>query len=43
MKFLYVAYVITWVIHLAYLGILRRGFKRVKQELQELNHKDVPR
>jgi len=43
MKFLCAAYIITWVIHLAYLGILRRGFKRVKQELQELGQKDVSR
>jgi CcmD family protein len=39
MNFLYTAYAITWVIHLAYLTILRRGFKRAKQELEALQRK----
>ncbi len=39
MKFLYAAYAVTWIIHLAYLGILRRGYTRVKAELEELGRK----
>jgi hypothetical protein len=39
MKFLYAAYAVTWVIHLVYLGILRREFKRAKQELADLRRK----
>ena len=35
-KFLYAAYAITWVIHLVYVGTLARGYKRVKEELEEL-------
>ena len=40
MKFLYAAYAVTWIIHLAYLGILRRGFQRAKQEMEELKQKN---
>jgi hypothetical protein len=40
-KFLYAAYAVTWLIHLAYLGILGRGYKRVKEEREELNRKDL--
>ena len=40
-KFLYAAYAVTWVIHLAYLGILGRGYQRVKQELKELERKQT--
>jgi CcmD family protein len=39
-RFLYIAYAATWIIHLTYLAILGRGYKRVKEELHELgqNH-----
>jgi hypothetical protein len=38
-KFLYAAYAVTWIIHLSYLAILGRGFKRVKDERRELGRK----
>jgi hypothetical protein len=34
-KFLFAAYAATWLIHLGYLGILGRGYKRVKADLDE--------
>ena len=36
-KFLYAAYAVTWIIHLLYLGVLSRGYKRARQEMEELN------
>jgi CcmD family protein len=36
MKFLYAAYVATWLVHLAYLGMLTRGFARLRQEIRDL-------
>jgi CcmD family protein len=38
-KFLYAAYAVTWIIHLSYLAILGRGYKRVKAELRDLARK----
>jgi len=38
-KFLYIAYGVTWAIHLVYLGTLARGYKKVKEELEELEQK----
>jgi CcmD family protein len=35
-KFLYAAYIATWVIHAVYLGTLVRRFSRVRRELKEL-------
>jgi CcmD family protein len=35
-KFLFAAYIATWVIHAFYLGTLVRRFKRVHRELKEL-------
>jgi CcmD family protein len=35
-KYLFAAYAATWIIHLSYLGILARGYKRVRKELQEV-------
>jgi CcmD family protein len=35
-KFLYAAYIATWVIHLFYLGTLVRRFSRLRQQLREL-------
>jgi hypothetical protein len=40
MKFLYAAYVVTWVIHIVYLTFLTRGFARVRQEAAELKQSD---
>jgi CcmD family protein len=35
-KFLFAAYVATWVIHLFYIGTLVRRFSRLRQQLREL-------
>ena len=39
MSYLYAAYIATWVIHIAYLGYLVRGYIRVRTEIEELNRK----
>jgi hypothetical protein len=38
-KFLYAAYAVTWLIHLGYLGWLTRGYRRVRDDLDELRRK----
>jgi hypothetical protein len=35
MKFLYIAYAATWVIHLVYLGFVSRGFRKLRDEVRE--------
>jgi CcmD family protein len=40
-KFLYAAYAVTWLIHIVYLSILGRGYKRLKEEARELDRKQV--
>jgi CcmD family protein len=35
-KFLFAAYIATWVIHSLYLGTLVRRFARLRRELKEL-------
>jgi CcmD family protein len=35
-KFLFAAYIATWVIHAFYLGTLVRRFSRLRRELREL-------
>ena len=35
MKFLYAAYIVTWLVHLSYLGILSRGYRRLRNEVDE--------
>jgi CcmD family protein len=35
MKFLYAAYAATWVIHIAYLALLSRRYRRLRDEMQE--------
>jgi CcmD family protein len=35
-KFLFAAYIATWVIHGVYLGTLVRRFARVRRQLKEL-------
>ena len=35
-KFLYAAYIVTWLIHIAYLGSLVRRYRRLRQQLKEL-------
>jgi CcmD family protein len=34
-KFLFAAYAITWLIHLSYVCILGRGYKRIHAEMNE--------
>ncbi len=36
MKFLAAAYIATWVIHIAYLTWLTRGYARLRGEVREL-------
>lgn len=36
MSFLYAAYVVTWLIHIAYILYLTRRFARVRDEAREL-------
>lgn len=35
-KFLYAAYIVTWLIHALYLGSLVRRFSRLRQQMKEL-------
>jgi CcmD family protein len=35
-KFLFAAYIATWVIHVFYLGTLLTRFKRLRQQLKDL-------
>jgi CcmD family protein len=37
MSFLYAAYAATWIIHIAYLMSLVRGYSRLRKEIEELN------
>ena len=39
MNFLYAAYAATWIIHIAYLGILVRRYQRVRRDIDELKKK----
>lgn len=36
MKFLYAAYTVTWIIHIAYLAVIARGYSRERDEIREL-------
>ena len=36
-KFLFAAYVATWVIHSFYIGTLATRFSKLRQQLRELN------
>lgn len=36
MKFLYAAYIITWVVIIAYIAIMTRGFKKLQDEVRDL-------
>ncbi len=40
-KFLYAAYAVTWVIHLVYVSVVARGYKRVKEELKQLDREHL--
>lgn len=39
MNFLYAAYTATWIIHIAYLSLLVRRYKRLQREIEELKKK----
>jgi hypothetical protein len=39
MKFLYAAYAATWLIHITYLALLSRRFRRLRNEMQEFRKK----
>ncbi len=36
MKFLYAAYIVTWAVHIVYIAILVRGFRKVEEDLRDL-------
>jgi CcmD family protein len=36
MKFLYAAYIVTWVILIGYIVVLTLGFERLQEEVREL-------
>ncbi len=38
-KFLFAAYIATWVIHAFYLGTIVRRFKKLHQQLKDLGKK----
>lgn len=39
MNFLYAAYAATWIIHITYLFILVKRYKRLQSEIEELKKK----
>jgi len=39
MKFLYAAYAVTWVIHITYLTLFSRRYRRLRDEMQDLRKK----
>jgi CcmD family protein len=39
MKFLYAAYAATWLIHITYLALLSRRYRRLRDEMHELQKK----
>jgi len=40
MSYLYAAYIITWVIHIGYIGTLVRRYKRLRQEMEDLKRRN---
>jgi CcmD family protein len=36
-KFLFAAYIVTWLIHVAYLGSLLRRYNALRRQLKELS------
>ncbi|HXZ31155.1 MAG TPA: CcmD family protein [Terriglobales bacterium] len=36
MSYLYAAYILTWVIHIGYIGTLFRRYRRLRQEMEQL-------
>jgi len=39
MNFLYLAYTVTWTVHIIYLGSLVRRYVRLRKDVEELNKK----
>ena len=39
MKFLYADYAAAWLIHISYLTLLTRRFRRLRDEIQEFRRK----
>ena len=39
LRFLFAAYILTWVIHAFYLGTLVRRFSKLREQLKELGKK----
>jgi CcmD family protein len=39
MTYLYAAYAVTWVIHIAYLVSLSRRYSRLRREIQDLTRR----
>ena len=39
MNFLYLAYTVTWVIHIVYLGSLLRRYSQLRKDVDDLNEK----
>jgi hypothetical protein len=37
MNYLYAAYTATWVIHIAYLVILTMGYRKLRDDIDDLN------
>lgn len=35
--FLYAAYIVTWIVHIAYLAVLGRKASRLRREIDDLN------
>jgi CcmD family protein len=35
-KFLYAAYAVTWIVHLCYLGWLTLGYRKLRDEIEDL-------
>jgi len=40
MSYLYAAYILTWVIHIAYLTTLVRRYSRLREQIEELKDKE---
>jgi CcmD family protein len=42
LKFLYAAYIATWLIHTVYIGTLVSRFRKLRQELLDLKNRQRP-
>jgi hypothetical protein len=38
-KFLYAAYIVTWLIHVLYIGTIVHRFSRLRREMKEFKRK----